>query len=729
MSNSKSRILILTVFTLLTLFAITGLPELRFSAVMSPDDASQDGASRFATTEQLLISVPEHPDRLGWDKVAETVAFLRRSELAAEIVSPAELQELSPKTDEVSWEPLPPEAAEEQRLWSALFGGDRDVAPPSAGAASSSGPRWWLNYLELPEIQRLLDWRGRTNEEVYFSGVPFLEQITLLETRRTFVRTLPVSLVLILLLQLFLTRSLKTAAMLWITSLLPGLWVLGLFGRLGVPLSWWTMIVPLQVIALSTSYSIHVLRYTPEAGGDTCGLTLKTKAEGVRPVVVRAAITTLLGFATLLSSSLEVLRETGAFISVGVTVSVAAALLLLPSLSSEPVAPTSPGVPARTTRSRSPGRRRGGLRFLPVALVLLILLLLYGVSLVTPAAYLDTLFNRRSAAYADLHHFGTVHGAVERVELTVDTGERYGYTDLARYNALSGLRERFGSIPGVGRVIGPSLVVEHAFGRLTGSRSPRPPESAVDIGETLELIRSRDNGFGIDQLLTADYRQVRMLLFFGVPGENPRQRRSTLRKIENEVERFAAEETWASTQLGGASYERRSELDRMARRFAWSLLLFLPAVFSVLLLMERSGKRAAAAILPILLAALAYAGLHGLLAIPFRFATVLGLAFVLGVSADDAIYVIRSSKSGGTTGGGTRVPPHARAAVVQTTLLLMIGLLPLLFGPFRGIQEMVLLIFLGLGTATVATLTLLPRLLFGSADDQAQDGKAIDFHD
>ena len=287
--------------------------------------------------------------------------------------------------------------------------------------------------------------------------------------------------------------------------------------------------------------------------------------------------------------------------------------------------------------------------------------------------------------------------------------------DLDRYRSIRSFRERLAALPGVSRVVGPALLVEHAFGRLTGRSGPRPPESAVDIGETLELVRSREGAFGINQLLSGDYRRVRMLLFYGTPGESPQERAATVRAIEGAVGRFGTHNSWGEARLAGRSYERRAKLEWGARRFGLSLLLFLPAVFFTLYLLERSLKRAALVVLPILVATLVYGGLHGLLGVPFRFATVLGLAFLLGVSADDAVYVMYSSR------GAAAAPAHARRAVIQTTLLLMVGLLPVLFGTFRALQEMVVLIYLGLGSATFVTLTLLPRLLRERPDASPTD--------
>lgn len=691
----------------------------------APDGADPESSTR--PSGQLLISAPEYQDRPGWDALAEITGELEAAASVGELTSPVEAPDLSPSTDRIDWTALTPEAAAEAPLWRMLFGG-ATIAEPTGPAL-----RWWLSYMELPPsedhaaVDRVLRIRRESNATFYLSGVSFLEHVSAEETERSFLLALPISMLAVLGFQWLLTRSFKTAVLLWTTSLLPGLWVLGIFGHLNVALNWWTMVVPLQVIALSTSYAIHVLRYAPtgkSAEDKPEFSTLSEKARGVRPIVLRAGATTLLGFATLLTSPQAELRQTGLFISLGVAISVAAGLLFFPALTNRPL-PVSP-LPRRLSiiiGAESKGRlpwSRPVAAMATVALLLCTLALLYGLTLLTPGAYLDTLFNRRSAAYDDLHHFARVHGAVEQLEIAVDTGEQYGYVDHRRYRALRSLEERIRSIPGVERVIGPALLVEHVFGRLQGSRAPMVPTNDVDIGETLELMRSRQNGLGITRLLSPDYREARFLVFFGSLGDTPRQRRGTVRNIEDQVERFNRGDSLASAELTGDSYERRRLLDRTSRRFALSLLLFLPAVFVVLGLFERSARTAAVAVVPILAAALVYAGLHGLFGIPFRFATVLGLAFVLGVSADDAIYVIRSGLSFGAHHRGA-IPRHAKAAVLQTTLLLTVGLFPLLFGPFRALQEMVMLVYGGLATATGVTLTVLPRLLFTAPHSAGSD--------
>ena len=706
------------VFLLITIGACLGFPRLEFASdatFVTGDHLDTDGL--FSIPELLIVSAPESIAEPGWDRVSETTVQLSAIEGVETVVSPTTTADLAPSTDTIEWHELTPSQAATNPLWQHLFRGRGDPT------AAKDDVRWWMTYVRGDDIEPLRRWY-RNAPEIYLSGVEFYNDILVRETRGDFLVVVPVGAALILVVYLLVVRAPATALRLWIVSLIPGLWVLGLFGWGGISLGWWTMIVPLQAIALGTSYGLHVLHYEPMVAArplvGTAGpsaASYRAHARGVRPVVFRAAVTTALGFATLVISPVEELRRTGVLIILGVGLSVLAALVLLPALGQDLVLAPFRGQHARRAAGLAAAQpehqicnRPRAHQWLDAALVVVVVVGAWGVTRIVPGSFFDTLFNARSAAHPHIVHMAEAHGIVDTVEVVVDTGERYGYVETGMFDRVADLEDQLRAVSGVNTVLGPTLFVDHAFGRLTGSQTPRTPETAADIGETLELLRSSDDRTGISQLVSGDYRFLRVVVHYGALTDTPRTRRIAVNRIGEIVQDSHAvieAQTGGSAQLAGASHARRISLETSSRQYAGSVLLFVPVVFMVLVIWDRKPGAALQVVTSVVCGALVYGGAQGLLGIPFRFATILGLAFVLGVSADDAIYVVRSGGEGDTGGA---VPAHARRAVLHTTALMLAGLAPVYFSRFRALQEMVLLMSLGLAAATIVSLYVVPRL-------------------
>ncbi len=703
MSNKWwSEALVRLVVLLLSVLAVLGVLRLQFSSetAVSSSDRQPETEELFSIPDFLVMSLPEQTIIPGWDNLADVTNSLNETAGIDMVVSPATTMDLLPATESLEWTSLTPESAADTPVWQVLFRGT------PRGEKGDNATRWWMVYLQTDDIDAVCH-SSTGPEDARIFGVAFFNDLLADETRQDFLWIVPSGALLIGLAYFLLTGGIALALRLWIVSLLPGLWILGLFGWFGIHLSWWTMIVPLQAIALGTSYGLHVFHYDGYPAGET-GLigSFRAHARGVRPIVMRAALTTALGFSTLLTSSVVELRQTGVFIMAGVFLSVFAALVLLPLLGGDRLPVKNPG---RTARGAGVGKVFGKVAATtrPLVLSVLVLLLLYGLTHITASSDLGSLFNRRSDAYRHFRHFADTHGVVETLEVVVDTGVQYGYVDRETFGRVASLESAVASAQGVNAVLGPTLLLSHTFGRLVGSELPLLPETEADIGETLEMLRSRDDRSGVSQLVSPDYRYLRMVVHYGDGENTPAQRRDIRKSIEQTVASLDTgtfTDTGESVLLAGDAYLRQQSLDRSARRYGGSLLLFIPVVFLVLTALDRTPRTALPVMVPVIIGGLVYGGLQGLLGIPFRFATILGLAFVLGVGADDAIYMVQSCLR------ERGIPPYARRAIMHTTLLMLVGLFPVFFSRFRALQEMVFLMYAGLISATLISLFIVPTL-------------------
>ena len=116
-------------------------------------------------------------------------------------------------------------------------------------------------------------------------------------------------------------------ALLALTPLLLGLvWMLGAMAVLGIRINFMNIFVMTMVIGIGVDYGIHLLHRWWESGGDLDAMSDTAKAIGV------AALTTMVGFGSLVLSHFPGLRSVGAAAILGAACTAAASITVLPVL-------------------------------------------------------------------------------------------------------------------------------------------------------------------------------------------------------------------------------------------------------------------------------------------------------------------------------------------------------------------------------------------------------------
>lgn len=111
-------------------------------------------------------------------------------------------------------------------------------------------------------------------------------------------------------------------------------WAMGLMGWLGQPISMATMIMPIILIAVGTAYTIHVINRNYEDLGH-----FADKKEAIQSTVANVALpvflaggTTVIGFGSLIASSLSALRMFGLLSAIGIFFAMALSLTFSPAV-------------------------------------------------------------------------------------------------------------------------------------------------------------------------------------------------------------------------------------------------------------------------------------------------------------------------------------------------------------------------------------------------------------
>jgi predicted RND superfamily exporter protein len=556
-----------------------------------------------------------------------------------------------------------------------------------------------------------------SNVRIHMYGTPVMRAEMAWRTSRELAVLGSAALVLVFVVELLFARSLLHALLLWLNSMLPAAWTLGLFRLFRLRLETTNFFVPIVVLGLATSYGIHLFRYRSL----NSKLPMQKTLDGVTPIIFSAAITTVVGFCSLLVSPIQVLRALGGMLMLGIALSAATALFFLPALMA--LVPTPP--PLRVESRRNILTLRD-LSRAPIVLGVLMAFFAAGIPLIRHD-YRMGIFKPGSEIGRTLAYFHERSGGIDELELFVDTGEEYGLIDLELFRRIKAVSERLRRNPSVAQVICFTDFVEWANAGMQGADKPLEPDTEAALGETLELLSSGRTGLGIDRLVDPGYSKMRLLIRFGISSLGSGESARRLNGIRSAIHQLMAEELpGAEYQLIGypLKYERR--LWYLIRGLVSGLALYLPWLFLFLLLVFRSLRFALITMVPTVSAMILYLGIMGWFRIPLNYSTALSTAIVLGVSVDDVLVLtLFFRQQCGLLGYLEAIEATRRKVAIatsETTLIIVAGLSVLYFSLYTAVMHSGILASVSLSFATTVTLLAVPWLLSRAKPKSTGDG-------
>ena len=179
--------------------------------------------------------------------------------------------------------------------------------------------------------------------KIYLGG-----QIPIIETTKNYlVKDVPKLLImgiLVILTVLYLSfKSRRSILLPLLVVALGTLWTLGTMSLIGFRITIASIMVPLLVLTLGSSYSIHILnQYYREAKvGSEDRKWIASAVSHINLTIFMASLTTIIGFASLLSATLRQIREFGIATSIGIIYAVILSIFFFPAVLSKLRTPSS----------------------------------------------------------------------------------------------------------------------------------------------------------------------------------------------------------------------------------------------------------------------------------------------------------------------------------------------------------------------------------------------------
>lgn len=502
------------------------------------------------------------------------------------------------------------------------------------------------------------------------------------------------------------------------------LWQVGMLTLLGKPLSILTMLLPTILFVVGMSDVVHILERYIEAlrRGFRKERALAITYREVGMATTLTSITTAIGFATLMTSGIQPIREFGIYTAIGVMLAFLLAFTLLPAVLLLVRTPVQASV-SETKATWYPllhGLFRWVLRSrrrIPWAFALVGALCVLAMGNLKVNNYLLEDWPEDDPQKQDYYWFEEHFGGVRGFEMELGVrGDGTSVWDLDALREMEVIQQHIEEHYGVQAILSPVTVVKalnkaYNGGSLEFYRLPDTPEETRRLVKNARALAGR---VALDALVTPDGKHARLTGRMRDEGGYIHKQRNT------ELEAFIAEhdELLEYRQTGMAYLIDRNN-EKLSAQLIGGLSIAFLLIGSIMAMVFKDIRMTVISLIPNILPLLFIAGFMGISGIDVKVSTAIIFTIAFGIAVDDTIHLFGKLRI--ELGKGRTLPYamkraflSAGKAVIVTTIMLCSGFVALIASDFASVHHMGLLVSLTLAMAVVADLLLLPLLvLFG----------------
>ncbi len=522
------------------------------------------------------------------------------------------------------------------------------------------------------------------------------------ETQKTFRFVTPITFVVSSVLAFLVLGNLRFAAISIFTSGIAAIGTIALVYYSGHSLSHLLIVIPSLAQLLALSNSVHLIHYYSDATENPSTTTpawVQALREGIRPTVA-ASLTTVIGFLTLLSSSLPVVRTFSIFGSFSVLLTMLCVLTIVPTglILLKPTRPASDWIDTRLIPGLDGwvGRRH---HLFAITLLTVFAVSFFGFNHLKTEIRTETFFPDESVLQQNIDWFDREFGSLQASQLIGKFDENIPLSE--QINAVSMLETSFQNQHPEFKVFSPLLMMGEIHASLSQGH---PFETALREAQVLQT--HGDSNYWLSTIYHEPIDDM---------SDSPIDR--TIRDQFTEIQEQFPQGSWFVTGtyrlFGNAQEILVSEL---LRTFAYAFLLITPCIILYL----RNLKLGLVATLGNVFPIAVFFGYLGLFGVSIDIATMVIASIAFGIAVDDTIHFLNSftNKAIRSSGSVSEIVSLAYrksgAAILKTTIIISGGMLAFMLSDFGPSRRFALFTSLVLVLAAIGDLVLLPALFRGA---------------
>lgn len=557
--------------------------------------------------------------------------------------------------------------------------------------------------------------------EVHYVGRIVAQEVYLKNLSKEFVLFLALSLLVVIVFLYLTFRSLYGILVPLIIIVLSMTWTLGIMSMLGKSLDIMTIMLPTMIFIAGMSDVVHFFsKYFDELNKDT-------PKEKILPVLFKEVgfptfltlITTVVGFLSLLFSSIKPIHDFGIYTSVGITIAFILTYSLLPAIL---ILFPPKNIKRISNTDNKTHHWMHKLFFwifrrqkLIVSVTLLIVALsVFGISKIKVNNILLEDLSDKVKIKQDFDYFDQHYSGVRPFELIIETTNKSKIWEYENIVEIEKVEQFLKEKLNIGFMFSPATLVKSLNRSLNGN------------DQKYFVIPDKEDYSDIKKYLIKNKKNKNLKLILQENGESARLTGKIkdvgsfkMRSFNEEFNLFLEQKINAKTikfTNTGAAYllDKNNEymVNNMIQGFGFSILIIALLTY----LLHRSFKMVLVFILPNFIPMLIIAGFMGYAGIELKAATSLIFSIAFGIATDDTIHFISRFKIELGYGKSLiyafkRTYFETGKPIILTTFILIGGFMSLMTSDFQSIFYFGFLICITIIIALIAELFLLPVLI------------------
>ncbi|MDP3145183.1 MAG: MMPL family transporter [Bacteroidota bacterium] len=558
-------------------------------------------------------------------------------------------------------------------------------------------------------------------DDIHYVGRIFAQTVYLKNLQKEFIVFICLSFIVIVIFLWFSFRSFYGVIVPVIIVLISILWTLGVMSLFGKSIDIMTAMLPTMIFIAGMSDVVHFFsKYFEE-------MAKGTLREKIYPLIIKEVgfptfltlITTVVGFLSLLFSSIKPIKEFGIYTSIGITIAFILTYTMLPAL----LYFFTPKklVTVHGTNNRTYSLMRTGLfwifrnqKTILIITSIVLILSLFGISKIKVNNILLEDLNEKVKIKQDFNFFDENYSGVRPFEILVTVKDKtksvWDYDVITELNKVDEfIKKEYQA----GFLVSPSSLVKSIY-----QNSYNDYKLSFPVTEEYETIskqlKSNKKNREVKRLITSDGQKTRISAKIRDMG--------SIKVNNHNIELLAFIEKNINTNLlqfeiTGAAHliDRNNEymVSNMTQGFLFSLIVIGILTF----FLHRSWRMVLVFIIPNIIPLIIIGGIMGFAGIELKAATSLVFSIAFGIATDDTIHFISRLKIELGYGKSLmyafkRTYFETGKPIILTTFILLGGFMTLMISDFQSTFYFGFLICITVVIAVLADIFLLPVLLF-----------------
>jgi uncharacterized protein len=561
-------------------------------------------------------------------------------------------------------------------------------------------------------------------ENVYVAGRPIVEGTMALLGPADMQKMVPIVIVIIMLVLLILLRSIKNTIFTLLVVFISTVWTFGLMAFIGIPIYAVSTMIPVMLIAIGVAYGIHLYSHLEMTLNQNPNISTKDAIEDMlsemwKPVVM-TAVTTAVGFISLLTSQVYPIKYFGVFTAFGVLSAMVLSLVMIPA------GLIIFGLPKMKKKTNTSDNSSNGFahRFsygllknktsTIIATGLIIVISIVGMQKVwINSSFLDK-FEKDSDIVLTDKFINTNFGGTSMLSLVLESDKKGVFKNAEALRLVDKLQSDVESL----EIVGNSFSLSDYLKRMNkvmnadNEEFNTIPDSRELIAQYLLLYEMSGDPENLWKVTDYDFRKMNITV--QIKSDNSKETNRVINLIDSYQDKF--NKLGIEMNYAGSGYKALVFTDLILEGQVASLLMSLIIVFVLLSLMFKDIRAGLIGSVPIIITSLISFGVMGLLNIPLSTTTALMSSIAIGIGIDYAVhfidrYKINLARTDDMDVSLSKTMHHSGRAIMFNAVVVIAGFMVLLFSVFPPNRVLGALVSLNMFTSFIGTLTVMVLLI------------------